>query len=138
MSNKETTNKQSQMYSIGGQYDVKAEFEIVVSTCGCNYLVIYGKHVNGYFCCIPNWNIACEMAEPSDVFYNRERLLNTDAGIGMNAADDIAKAIRDTHKVKNLNLQFRDCCPCIEHGVECPYPEIIDCELCCYGQDIDD
>lgn len=145
MSNKETTNKQSQMYSIGKQYDVKAEFEISVSTCGCNFLVIYGKHVNGYFCCIPNWNIACEMVEPSNVFYNRSKLKDAfgegeyaSVALIESIADDIAKAIRDTHKVKNLNLQFRDCCPCIQHGVECPYPEIIDCELCCYGQDIDD
>ena len=133
MSNPTTNNVR-----IVKRYEAKVLFEASIDTCGSNYLVIYGEHINGYFCCIPNWNVSCEMAEPTDVFYNRERLLNTDAGIGMNAADALAKAIRDTHKVKNLNLQFRDCCPCIEHGVECPYPEIIDCELCCYGQGIDD
>lgn len=94
MSKQETTNQHS-TYSIGRQYDASVLFEISVNTCGNNYLVIYGKHVNGYFCCIPNWNVGCEMAEPSDVFYNRSRLVD-DACLGMNAADAIAKAIKNT------------------------------------------
>lgn len=93
MSNPTTNNVR-----IVERYEAKVLFEASIDTCGSNYLVIYGEHINGYFCCIPNWNVSCEMAEPTDVFYNRERLLNTDAGIGMNAADALAKAVRDIGK----------------------------------------
>ena len=79
------------------RYDASVLFEIGVDAGGNHYLVIYGKHINGYFCCIPNWNVSCEMAEPYDVFYNREKLVN-DAAIGYNAAAAIAKAIRDTRR----------------------------------------
>lgn len=110
MSNQKTTNKQSQEFNIGRQYDVKAEFEISVSTCGCYYLVIYGKHVNGYFCCIPNWNIACEMAEPSDVFYNSSKLKEAfldgeyaSLALMDSVADDIAKAIKATSEAEGVN-----------------------------------
>lgn len=95
---KETTNKQSQEFSIGSRYDAKALFEIGVNTGGSYYLVIYGKHVNGFFCCIPNWNIGCEMAEPSDVFYNRSSLV--DAFVEYQAADAIAKAIKATSEAQ--------------------------------------
>ncbi|MBQ9713703.1 MAG: hypothetical protein IJV83_00080 [Clostridia bacterium] len=56
-------------------YNAQVLFEISADVRGDSYLVIYGKHVNGYFCCIPNWGIGCEMAEPSDIFYNTEKLL---------------------------------------------------------------
>ena len=54
----------------------KAEviFEASTSLLGSHFLIIFGKHSNGYFCCIPNWGVGCEMAEPDDVFYNTERL----------------------------------------------------------------
>lgn len=68
-------------------YDAKVIFETDVSAYGNSYLIIYGKHVNGYFCCIPNWKIGCEMAEPSDTFWNFERLL----GAGLN--EKTAKAL---------------------------------------------
>lgn len=73
-------------------YDVQALFEISVDVRGCNYLVIYGKHVNGYFCCIPNWKAGCEMAEPSDTFYNAEKLRG--AGFSGETAKELAALIR--------------------------------------------
>ena len=73
-------------------YNVQALFEISVDVRGDNYLVIYGKHVNGYFCCIPNWRISCEMAEPSDTFYNTEKLLL--ANCPKYSAKEIAEIIR--------------------------------------------
>lgn len=79
------------------RYDAYVLFEIGVDVGGNHYLVIYGKHINGYFCCIPNWNVSCEMADPFDVFYNRSKLVD-DTCIGMNAADAIAKAIRETRR----------------------------------------
>lgn len=74
------------------KYKVKALFEVSFDTCGSNYLIVYGKHVNGYYCCIPNWNVGCEMAEPSDTFYNSEQLVG--AGIDERAAKEIALMIK--------------------------------------------
>ena len=72
-------------------YSAEVMFEANISVKGTGYLVIYGKHVNGYFCCIPNWEIGCEMAEPSDTFYNADQLRSV--GIGSEAAKGIAEAI---------------------------------------------
>lgn len=72
-------------------YPVKVFFEADIEVNGWNYLVIYGKHANGYFCAIPNWNFACEMSEPSDTYYNFEKLFN--AHIDKSSAKEIAKQI---------------------------------------------
>lgn len=81
-------------YRISAQYSAEVLLEISVDVNGSNYLVIYGKHVNGGFCCIPNWNISCEMGDPSDTFYNMESL--TRCRISKTNARAIAAAIRDT------------------------------------------
>ena len=80
-------------YTIESIYPVEAQFEVSINFDGHNYLVIYGRHVNGGFCCIPNWGMSCEMADPFDTFYNREKLCH----IGMDEANAkaIAHAIRD-------------------------------------------
>lgn len=84
-------------YHISAVYtaSVAAVFEISVNIDGNNYLVIYGNHINGGFCCIPNWNIACEMGKPIDDFYNMEALRR--CKISKNHAKAIAAAIRDAH-----------------------------------------
>lgn len=68
-------------------YEVKAFFEIGINLNGYFYLVIFGRHGNGYFCAIPNWGLSCEMAEPEDIFYNTERL----RGIGLAFSEETAK-----------------------------------------------
>ena len=80
-------------YRISATYtaSVKVSKEISVDVDGYNYLVIYGKHINGGFCCIPNWNIACEMGEASDTFYNTEALIR--CKMPKKRAKAIAKAI---------------------------------------------
>ena len=82
--------------SVSGMELCNAEviFEREISTNGLSYLTIYGKHVNGYFCCVPNWNRGCEMSEPGDTFYNCERL--TAAGFSDHTAKVIAKTIKET------------------------------------------
>lgn len=75
-------------------YEGKVLFEASIDVAGYNYLVIYGKHINGYFCAIPNWKIACEMSTPDDTLYNFEHLHM--AGIKSPAvAKTLAKQIRD-------------------------------------------
>lgn len=80
-------------YRIGARYHAEVSFEISVDVNGNNFLVIYGTHINGGFCCIPNWNISCEMSDPTDTFYNRESLMR--CKITKTAASAIAAAIKD-------------------------------------------
>lgn len=72
---------------------VKAHFEISVDCDGLNYRLIYGTHVSGGFCAIPNHNIACELSSPNDTFYNTEAL--TRCGLDTKVARALAYAIQD-------------------------------------------
>lgn len=47
---------------------------IGISHNGNYYSVIFGKYVNGGFCCIPNWGIGCELASFKDIFWNTESI----------------------------------------------------------------
>ncbi len=94
------------------RYKADALFEVQFDTCGSNYLLIYGKHINGYYCCIPNFGVSCEMAEPTDTFYNYERLCG--AGIDKQAAKDIARIIKQVgesvvpnENEKQLNIKSK-------------------------------
>ena len=53
------------VHHIGVEYD------------GNYYSVIFGRYINGGFCSIPNWNVGCELADFSDVFWNTEQLQAT-------------------------------------------------------------
>lgn len=78
-------------------YKAKVFFESSVSVNGSSYLIIYGEHINGYFCCIPNYGWGCEMAEPSDVFYNCNKLMS-ECGVPIDIANAIAKSIESKDK----------------------------------------
>ena len=79
-------------YKISKRYKASVQFESSVDCDDNNYLVIYGKHINGGWCCIPNWGIGCEMSDPDDTFYNYENLVRR--GIEAPHAKAIANAIR--------------------------------------------
>ena len=70
----------------------KSIVEISVDSNGFNFLVIFGKHINGYFIAIPNHNICVEASAAKDTFYNIERLIGV-AGLNETEASDIANAI---------------------------------------------
>lgn len=74
------------------KHDVKAQFEVAFDANGYHFLVIYGRHENGGFCCIPNWNIGCEMSDTADIFYNYEKLI--DAGFDLDNAKAVAEMIK--------------------------------------------
>lgn len=78
-------------YEIIAHHKASTVCEFDVETGGLSYLVIYGKHVNGGFCAIPNHGIACEMSESSDIFYNYQALKRH--GISDHDAKAIAAAI---------------------------------------------
>ena len=80
-------------YNITASFTAKVMFEMTVEVDGSSFLVIYGRHINGGFCCITNWNISCEMSCTNDVFYNTGQLMRCD--INENVAVAIASAIKD-------------------------------------------
>jgi hypothetical protein len=80
-------------YKIIARHIASVVCEFTVETDGFSYLVIYGNHVNGGFCAIPNHGIACEMTDPSDIFYNYQSLKHH--GISEHDAKSIAAAIRE-------------------------------------------
>lgn len=80
-------------YKIIAKHKANVVCEFTVETDGFSYLVIYGTHVNGSFCAIPNHGIACEMTDPSDIFYNYQSLKRH--GISEHDAKAIAAAIRE-------------------------------------------
>lgn len=78
-------------------YAVSNTYEISVDYQGANYLIIYGKHINGWFIACPNWQFCTEAASPDDVFYNTEKLTRV---IGdTKTANAIAGAVRDHHRI---------------------------------------
>lgn len=79
-------------FEIGTSFNAYVLFENNISTNGESYLVIFGKHVNGYFCCIPNRGWGCEMAEYDDIWYNANQLRS--CGASQKAAENIAEAIK--------------------------------------------
>ena len=74
------------------QYEVSQAHEISV---GC-FLIIYGKHINGWFIAIPNWEVCTEAANPQDVFYNTEKLSRVSKIKNVkDAPETIAKAVKE-------------------------------------------
>ena len=51
--------------------------EMEIEANGWTFHVVVGRLDQGNFICIPNWNIGGELAGPSDVHWNEERLLQT-------------------------------------------------------------
>ena len=61
-------------YKIEKTYAITQAYELSVNWNGFNFLIIYGKHKNGWFIAIPNWNICTEAGEPEDDCYNTTKL----------------------------------------------------------------
>ena len=81
-------------FEIGTSFNAYVLFENNISTNGESYLVIFGKHINGYFCCIPDRGWGCEMAEYDDIWYNTNQLMS--CGASQKTAENIAKAIKES------------------------------------------
>lgn len=61
-------------HKIQSTYQVTEIYEFSVDCGGFNFLVIYGHHINGWFIAIPNWGVCVEACEPTDCFYNADKL----------------------------------------------------------------
>lgn len=64
-------------YKIKNAYEITKNYEFFIDWNGFNFLIIYGKHKNGWFIAIPNWNVCTEEGEPSDVAYNDTKIAQT-------------------------------------------------------------
>ncbi len=60
--------------TFNGDRQVQNMHHIGMNYNGNYYSVIFGKYVNGGFCCIPNWGVGCELAQFSDIFWNTESI----------------------------------------------------------------
>ncbi len=81
--------------------------ELSINYGGNNYLVIYGNHVNGGFCSIPNWEVGCELSSyADDTFFNGERI---GKALGnMDAGNYIAGIIAEHEKTKMAAVSPED------------------------------
>lgn len=75
---------------LGMAFDAEVIFERAVTIGEWSGLIIYGRHINGHFVCIPG-EYAAEMSTPDDIFYNTEKLFV--AGAPKWLAERIASAI---------------------------------------------
>ena len=75
-------------------FEVTDTFELSLDYNGYNYLVIYGKHINGGFWAIPNHGICGEAGEPDEVFYN---------------AESIARRIEDKEAAEYIAMMISQC-----------------------------
>lgn len=83
---------------IKNSYAVPEAWEISIDWNGWNFLVICGKHINGWFIAIPNWRICVEASEPEDTFYNTEKLARAlnDTCMGQTIAQAIKEYWEET------------------------------------------
>lgn len=66
--------------------------EVSIAIGDFSYLLIFGRHINGMFLCIPNWAIGCELSgDPTATYYNTNKI--EAAGLDRSAAKGIAEAI---------------------------------------------
>lgn len=88
---------------IQSDYGVFGAHEISVDWNGFNFLVIYGRHVNGWFIAIPNWNICIEAVEPTNGYYNMVKL--ADVFYDAEKGKEIAMAIKEHWEgLQNVDL----------------------------------
>ena len=78
--------------------------EAEISGKGSSFHVITGSSSNGFFLCVPNWRIGCELSHLDDVFWNTERLspfLNpvdlTTLTQGLSILPDVEKLLASCH-----------------------------------------
>lgn len=74
--------------------NTKIFFEQELQFNGCSYLVIFGRHINGGFIAIPNWNISAELSADGSILYNAEKL--EQSGLEPATALTIATHIKET------------------------------------------
>lgn len=70
-------------------------YEATVQALSSSYHIIFGRHQNGGFLCIPEHHVGCEPASLSDVFWNHESLLHNGEQLNYEEATAIAYALKE-------------------------------------------
>lgn len=70
-------------------------YEVIVQALSSSYHIIFGKHRNGGFLCIPEYHVGCELASLSDVFWNHESLLHNGELLNYEESTAIAYALKE-------------------------------------------
>ena len=65
---------------------------------GWSFHIIVGKHKNGNYICIPNWNTGSELAGLDDTFWNSERLRNY-TNLNASNSNIIAAALAELNSI---------------------------------------
>lgn len=81
-------------------------FDDFIKVNGLSLYTIFGASLNGYFLCIPDkqFHIGCELANPSDISYNAEKIYNTNAFQYYETAIELAKGIYETIQQMGVEL----------------------------------
>lgn len=85
-------------YEITETYKISMVQEFSLDWNGFNFLIIYGKHINGWFIAIPNWGVCTEAGEPLDEYYNATKLARTH-GLQDGSPSILAMAITEHWKM---------------------------------------
>lgn len=70
--------------------------EISIAVNDMSYLTIYGRHINGWYLCMPGRNVSCELGNPAESSnWNLNSLVNAFQAVGyeLELAGDIAAEI---------------------------------------------
>ncbi len=68
--------------------------EFTTSINGWSFHIIYGKQINGWFICIPDWKVGVEATNYNDVLWNEQQLLACGNETVKTNAKDIALTIK--------------------------------------------
>ena len=68
-------------------------YEAEVNAMGYSFHILFGYHRDGWFLCIPNWNFGCELAHPSDLFWNMDSMTRETSMLDYEDATAIAYAL---------------------------------------------
>lgn len=68
-------------------------YEMFVNSQGLSFHLIFGSQEYGYFLCIPNWGVGCELADYSDIFWNAESIMKSTESISYDNAMAIVRGI---------------------------------------------
>lgn len=102
-------------WRIESMYNAECFKEISVAVDGFSYLTIFGHHVNGGFCALPQWGVSCELSHHNnfeDIGYNTERIGKAlkKKAVGRCIAEAIYIASSCEAEMQNKGADGKDSC----------------------------
>ena len=68
--------KESWTGSIFSFTNFGSHYEFLIQSRSFGIMVVFGKSSRGYFACMPDFDVGCNLANYNDVFWNTQRLSN--------------------------------------------------------------